>query len=75
MKKIIRKLRLFWISFAQLWCAKYTDGTLKLHILIDHHSPKMFRTNGALSNNEEFAKDFSCYKGSPMNSEIKCEVW
>jgi hypothetical protein len=30
---------------------------------------------GALVNQPEFAKAFSCEKGTGMNPELTCEVW
>ena len=59
----------------QVWCSKYRDLGLKNQILTGAHSPGMFRINGPLSNNEDFANDFNCSLGSKMNPVEKCEVW
>jgi len=67
--------QLFWISFGQVWCSKFKDGSLKAQILTGVHSPGEFRIRGPLSNNPDFAKDFNCPAGSPMNPVKKCEVW
>lgn len=49
--------------------------SIKQQILIDAHSPYQFRVKGPLSNLKEFANDFECPKGSPMNPVAKCEIW
>lgn len=67
--------QLFWISFSQVWCSKYKDGTLKQQILTGYHSPGEFRIKGPLANNPSFAEDFQCAKGSKMNPAKKCSVW
>lgn len=67
--------QMFWISFGQVWCSKFKDGTLKSQILTGVHSPGEFRIKGSLSNNEDFAKDFNCPVGSKMNPKKKCTVW
>ena len=67
--------QLFWISWGQVWCSKYRDGAYKKQINTGAHSPGGFRTMGSLSNNDDFAKDFNCAKGTPMNPEKKCSVW
>ena len=35
--------QMFWISAANVWCAKYRDKALKLRVLTGVHSPDMFR--------------------------------
>jgi hypothetical protein len=35
--------QLFWISAANVWCAKYRPKALKLRVLTGVHSPDMFR--------------------------------
>lgn len=67
--------QLFWISAAQSWCSVYTPQTLKSKIITEYHAPERFRIIGAFSNAAEFAKDFDCPLGSPMNPMQKCEVW
>lgn len=67
--------QLFFISAAQMWCAKARDQYSNLKITTDSHSPNQFRVNGPLSNLDAFSNVFNCPLGSPMNPEQKCEVW
>ncbi|KAJ6649466.1 Neprilysin-2 [Pseudolycoriella hygida] len=67
--------QIFWISFAQSWCAVYRLEELKNEILTSDHLPHMFRINGAAMNMEEFSSDFNCPTDSPMNPSKKCRVW
>ncbi|KAH8310551.1 hypothetical protein KR044_001900, partial [Drosophila immigrans] len=67
--------QMFWISAAQACCAKYRKEDLILGITTDEHSPWQFRVLGPLRNSKDFAKDFQCPEGSPMNPVDKCEVW
>merc|ERR1712158_68687 len=69
--------QLFWVSAANVWCAKYRPKALKLSVLTGTHSPDQFRVQGAFSNMDAFSKDFKCPIGSNMNppKENKCQVW
>ena len=67
--------QLFWVSAANVWCAKYRPKALKLRVLTGVHAPDMFRVQGPFSNMKEFADDFRCPAGSPMNPNKKCKVW
>ncbi|KRF83081.1 neprilysin-2 isoform X3 [Drosophila virilis] len=67
--------QMFWISAGQTWCAKYRKESLKMRITTGVHSPSEFRVLGSLANMKDFAKDFQCPEGSPMNPVQKCEVW
>lgn len=67
--------QLFWVSAAQTWCSVYRPESMKMRITTGVHSPAQFRVLGPLSNMRDFAKDFNCPIGSPMNPEHKCEVW
>ena len=67
--------QLFWVSAANVWCAKYRPKALKLRVLTGVHAPDMFRVRGPFSNMDEFARDFKCPIGSPMNRQEKCQVW
>lgn len=67
--------KMFWISAAHPWCIKYRPQSQRNSVLTDPHSPNYFRVNGVVSNIPEFAADFNCPKGSPMNPDKKCQVW
>ncbi|XP_047040451.1 neprilysin-2 isoform X1 [Helicoverpa zea] len=67
--------QLFWLSAANTWCAVYRNEAIKLRITTGFHAPGRFRVVGPLSNMEEFAEDFKCPAGSPMNPHNKCKVW
>ncbi|KAH8343968.1 hypothetical protein KR084_002815 [Drosophila pseudotakahashii] len=67
--------QMFWLAAGQTWCAKYRKESLKMRITTGVHSPSEFRVLGSLSNMKDFAKDFQCPEGSPMNPVQKCEVW
>lgn len=67
--------QLFWISAANVWCGKYRPEVLKLRIMTGSHSPAPYRVIGPLANTPEFAAEFGCPLGSPMNPVKKCTVW
>jgi len=67
--------QLFWVSAAQTWCSVYRPESMKMRITTGVHSPAQFRVLGPLSNMRDFASDFNCPEGSPMNPVKKCEVW
>jgi len=67
--------QIFFLGFAQIWCSKYRPETAMRQVDFGVHSPGMYRVIGPLSNFDEFAKAYSCPKGSPMNPKKKCAVW
>lgn len=71
------QLQLFWISYAQLWCAASYDYVIRNQIIGGDHSPNEFRVNGPISNmpKHTFADDFACSVGTKLNPVHKCIVW
>lgn len=67
--------QMFWISAANVWCARDRSEALKLQIMQNVHSPGRFRVIGPFSNNPDFSADFNCPLGSTMNPVDKCSVW
>uniref|UniRef100_A0A8C4QTG2 Endothelin-converting enzyme 1 n=1 Tax=Eptatretus burgeri TaxID=7764 RepID=A0A8C4QTG2_EPTBU len=67
--------QLFFLSFAQIWCAVRTPESEHEGLLADVHSPPRFRVHGSISNSPYFARHFGCPSGSPMNPTEKCMVW
>ncbi|XP_073820346.1 uncharacterized protein [Musca autumnalis] len=66
--------QLFFIGFANLWCADNHRSTYPF-VVIDTHAPEKFRIIGPLSNFEEFSKAFNCPIGSAMNPANKCKIF
>lgn len=67
--------QMFWISAAQIWCLRAGDLYRRISIDRDTHSPTRFRVIGPMRNSKEFAIDFKCALGTPMNPIKKCEMW
>jgi len=67
--------RMFWTAFAQSWCGKEREKTIRYQVLTDEHSPEKFRIIGPLSQLDAFSADFSCPVGSRMNPASKCVLW
>jgi len=67
--------QLMWLSAASCWCSVRRPASLKNQVLTDPHSPKIFRVNGPFANMPQFAQDWGCPAGSPMNPPKRCSVW
>ncbi|RLO13347.1 hypothetical protein DYB28_001837 [Aphanomyces astaci] len=66
--------KLFYLSFAQLWCVKNKDSSLRAS-LSRNYPPGRIRVTGALQNNAEFARVFKCPIDSTLNPSKKCLLW
>jgi len=67
--------QLFWVTAANVWCSADRLEHLRNTALNGEHVPARFRINGPLSNMAEFAADFGCRPGAPMNPAGRCRVW
>ena len=67
--------QLLFVSYAQVWCSLYRDGSLIAQLRSDPHSPGKYRIIGPVSNSHEFSSAFKCKAGDKMYPEHRCEVW
>ncbi|KAG6439047.1 hypothetical protein O3G_MSEX000439 [Manduca sexta] len=67
--------QLFFLNFAQVWCGAMRPEAMRNKLKTAVHSPGRFRVIGTLSNSHDFAREFKCPPGSPMNPTDKCTVW
>ncbi|XP_034484716.1 neprilysin-1-like [Drosophila innubila] len=68
-------MQLFFISYAQIWCNDVHQNFRDLQVATDQHVPGQYRVIGPLSNFDEFAKEFQCELGTPMNPATKCQLY
>ncbi|KQS52122.1 neprilysin-4 [Drosophila erecta] len=66
--------RLFFLSFAQLWCNDANEQFRDKHSLL-LGTPNALRVLGALSNFRAFGRDFNCGSASRMTSSQKCQLF
>lgn len=67
--------QLYFMGFAQLWCASYKERHY-WEELKNEHTVDKFRVLGAVTNIEDFSKAYNCRVGSKMNpAKSKCRVW
>jgi predicted metalloendopeptidase len=67
--------QIFFLAFAQSWCASFRPEFLSNLLLTDPHAPSEFRVNGVVSNIPEFKEAFDCSAGDAMVRESPCVVW
>ena len=67
--------QLFWLAGAAIYCRNYRPDYLRNMMPTNIHAPSRIRVNGPLKNSAEFASDWNCEVGTPMNPADKCIVW
>lgn len=67
--------QLYFLGLASLDCTHHTNKSMNWILDNDSHSPAAYRVNMPLRNSRAFANAFSCPLGSPMNPELKCQLW
>ncbi|KAH8409722.1 hypothetical protein KR222_002777 [Zaprionus bogoriensis] len=66
--------QLFFVGFAQLWCAAYKEEHY-WEELTNEHAMDKYRVIGTVTNDADFAQAFSCPLGSRMNpGTSKCRI-
>jgi putative endopeptidase len=67
----------FFLSYAQIWRAKYRDGALRELVLSDPHSPPYFRLNGTVRNMDAWYTAFDVKPGSKLylKPEERVSIW
>ncbi|XP_034485639.1 neprilysin-2-like [Drosophila innubila] len=67
--------QLFYVGFAQVYCAEYKEEHY-WEEWTDEHTTDKYRVLGTVTNDEYFAQSFNCPSGSPINpNSIKCRLW
>jgi len=67
----------FFLSFAQIFRAKYRDGLLRELVLSDVHSPAYFRVNGPVRNMDEWYEAFGVQPDDKLylKPEERVYIW
>lgn len=67
----------FFLSWAQVWRAKYREGALREQVMSDPHSPSIFRVNGPLPNIDAWYAAFHVEPGDKLyiKPEDRVSIW
>lgn len=66
----------FFLSWANAWKNNITEAALRQRIMTDPHSPGEFRTNGPVSNMDDFYKAFNITSGNMFKPEKeRAKIW
>jgi putative endopeptidase len=67
----------FFLSWAQVWRAKYREGQLRELVMSDVHSPPYFRVNGPLPNINAWYTAFDVHPGDKLyiKPEDRVAIW
>jgi putative endopeptidase len=67
----------FFLSWAQVWRAKYREGQLRELVMSDVHSPPYFRVNGPLPNIDAWYTAFDVHPGDRLyiKPEDRVSIW
>ncbi|WAR21939.1 ECE2-like protein, partial [Mya arenaria] len=63
---------LFFVSFAQMYCSKWTMPGITNFLMRVTHSPCFYRIEGALSNSLAFSDEFKCCNVASYNPPNNC---
>jgi putative endopeptidase len=69
------ELQQYFVGYAQGWCLKETNESLRNELLSDFHPPAEFRVNAVFANQPEFAEAFGCQLGAKMAPKVRCSIW
>lgn len=67
----------FFLGYATTEAGTIRPELLKKYLVIDPHSPSIFRVNGPLSNMESFYEAFSVKKGDKLyrDKKLRAQIW
>ena len=67
----------FFVGWAQVWRRKYRDDELVRRLVVDPHSPSVYRTNGPVRNLDAFYEAFNVKSGDKMfkPKEERIQIW
>ncbi len=67
----------FFLAWAQMWRENDRPQALRQRLIVDPHSPNMFRANGPLSDFPPFYEAFGCKPGDPMYrpDSVRAKIW
>jgi putative endopeptidase len=67
----------FFLSYAQVWRTMIRDEAAKQLLVIDPHSPGLWRVNGILNNSPEFHAAFDVKEGDAMflDESKRVKIW
>jgi putative endopeptidase len=69
--------QLFFINYANIWKSKITDEEIKRKLIVDPHSPAIFRVNGVVRNIDDFYKEFNVKETNNLylKSDLRVKIF
>jgi predicted metalloendopeptidase len=67
----------FFLGWAQIWRRKYRDDELARRLVVDPHSPSLYRANGPIKNLDAFYEAFDVKPGDKMfkPKDERIQIW
>jgi predicted metalloendopeptidase len=67
----------FYMGWAQVWAGKMRDDARRQQVMVDPHSPEMYRANGPVRNIAEFYRTFNVKEGDKLYlaPDVRAKIW